>query len=166
MIAYSWRLGQLSLFQGDLSRALSRLERAMGLCRDADLSYYFPVIAVPLGIAYTLGGRVADTIPLLTQALDRVLPMFSRQRASGHFGWALLISSWVMMTGSFSLRSTNLGRSLQWQQGSCPQSVLRRKPSVPARRCESSSNLPRSLRQETMIRRIRYGSTSGRWVVR
>ena len=43
----------------------------MGLCQDADLPLYFPRIAAPLGAAYTLGGRVADAVPLLTQALEQ-----------------------------------------------------------------------------------------------
>jgi tetratricopeptide (TPR) repeat protein len=65
----SWGIGLLSLRQADLPRALPPLERAMGICRDADLPLYFPSMAVALGTAYTLGGRVADAVPLLTQAM-------------------------------------------------------------------------------------------------
>ena len=64
-------IGLLALRQGDLPRALPRLERAMGLCQDADLPLYFPWIAAALGAAYTLSGRVADAIPLLTQAMEQ-----------------------------------------------------------------------------------------------
>src|SRR4029434_10232739 len=32
---------------------------------------YFPRVAAALGAAYTLSGRVADAVPLLTQALDQ-----------------------------------------------------------------------------------------------
>jgi class 3 adenylate cyclase/tetratricopeptide (TPR) repeat protein len=64
-------IGLLSLRQGDLHKALSLLERAMGICQNADLSGYFPLIAVALGAAYTLGGRVADAVPLLTQAMQQ-----------------------------------------------------------------------------------------------
>jgi class 3 adenylate cyclase/tetratricopeptide (TPR) repeat protein len=71
LMAASWGLGFLSLRQGDLPRALPRLERAMGLCQDADIPAYFPLMAGTLGAAYTLVGRVADAVPLLTQAVDQ-----------------------------------------------------------------------------------------------
>jgi hypothetical protein len=50
----SWALGLLALRQGDLPRALPRLERAVGLCQDADLPLYFPQMTTTLGAAYTL----------------------------------------------------------------------------------------------------------------
>jgi class 3 adenylate cyclase/tetratricopeptide (TPR) repeat protein len=71
LMAAWWGLGQLSLRQGDLPRALPRLERAIGLCRDADIPAYFPLMAGALGAAYTLAGRVADAVPLLTQAVEQ-----------------------------------------------------------------------------------------------
>jgi class 3 adenylate cyclase/tetratricopeptide (TPR) repeat protein len=71
----SWGIGLLALGQGDLPRALPGLERAVGICQDVDLSLYFPVIAVALGAAYTLSGRVADAIPLLTQAMEQATAM-------------------------------------------------------------------------------------------
>src|SRR5207244_13466763 len=67
----SWGIGLLALRQGDLPRALRWLERAVGICQDADLPIYFPEMAGALGAAYTLGRRVADAVALLTQALDQ-----------------------------------------------------------------------------------------------
>ena len=67
----SWEIGLLALRQGDLPRALFRLEQAVALCQNADLPFYFPRMASVLGAAYTLGGRVADAVPLLTQALEQ-----------------------------------------------------------------------------------------------
>jgi tetratricopeptide (TPR) repeat protein len=67
----SYGVGLLSLWQGDLHGALPRLERAMGLCQDADLPIYFHQIAAPLGAAYALAGRVADAVALLTQAIEQ-----------------------------------------------------------------------------------------------
>jgi class 3 adenylate cyclase/tetratricopeptide (TPR) repeat protein len=64
-------IGLLALRQGDLPRALPLLERAIGICQDADLPLFFPWIAAALGAAYTLAGRVADAVPLLTQALGQ-----------------------------------------------------------------------------------------------
>ena len=64
-------LGLLALRQGDLSRAIPRLEQAMGICQDADLPAWFPRMAAALGAAYTLAGHVANTVPLLTQAMEQ-----------------------------------------------------------------------------------------------
>ena len=68
-------LGLLALRQGDLPRALPRLERAMGICQDADLPVFFPMTAAALGAAYTLGGRIADAVSLLTQAMAQISAM-------------------------------------------------------------------------------------------
>jgi tetratricopeptide (TPR) repeat protein len=67
----SWGIGLLCLRQGDLPRALPRLERAVSICQDANLPRFFPLMAAALGTAYTLGGRVADAVPLLTQAIEQ-----------------------------------------------------------------------------------------------
>jgi tetratricopeptide (TPR) repeat protein len=64
-------LGLVSLRQGDLSRALPVLERAVGICRDADIPANFPRMAAALGAAYTLAKRLADAVPLLTQAREQ-----------------------------------------------------------------------------------------------
>jgi class 3 adenylate cyclase/tetratricopeptide (TPR) repeat protein len=66
-----WGIGLLALRQGNLYRALPLLERAMGICQDADLPALFPLVAAALGAAYTLGGRLDDTVPYLTQALEQ-----------------------------------------------------------------------------------------------
>ena len=67
----SWGSGLLCLRQGDLPRALPRLERAVSICQDADLPLFFPLMAAALGTAYTLVGRIADAVPLLTQAMEQ-----------------------------------------------------------------------------------------------
>jgi tetratricopeptide (TPR) repeat protein len=71
----SWGIGLLVLRQGDLSRALPLLERAVGLCQAADMTSpaWFPWITAPLGAAYTLARRVADAVPLLTLALEQTM---------------------------------------------------------------------------------------------
>jgi tetratricopeptide (TPR) repeat protein len=69
----SWGIGLLALRQGDLPRTLPRLERAVGICQDADLSLFFPLMAATLGAAYNLAGRVADAVPLLTQAMEQIM---------------------------------------------------------------------------------------------
>jgi class 3 adenylate cyclase/tetratricopeptide (TPR) repeat protein len=70
MFAY-YGIGLLSLRQGDLSRALPQLQWAVGICQEADLPIFFPWMAAALGEVYTLGGRVADAVPLLTQAMEQ-----------------------------------------------------------------------------------------------
>jgi tetratricopeptide (TPR) repeat protein len=67
----SWGIGLLCLRQGELPRALPRLERAVSICQDTDLPRFFPLMASALGAAYTLGGRIADAVPLLTQAMEQ-----------------------------------------------------------------------------------------------
>jgi class 3 adenylate cyclase/tetratricopeptide (TPR) repeat protein len=69
----SWGAGLLAVRQGDLHRALPRLERAMSICQDADLSSWFPRVATALGAAYTLSGRIADAVQLLTQAMEQTV---------------------------------------------------------------------------------------------
>jgi predicted ATPase/class 3 adenylate cyclase len=71
----SWGIGLLFLRQGDLPRARPLLERAVDLCQNADLPFFFPLMAAALGTAYTLGGRIADAVPLLTQALEQTRAM-------------------------------------------------------------------------------------------
>jgi len=71
LILASWGSGLLALRQGDLPRALPLLERALGICRDVDIPARFPQIAAALVAAYTLAGRVADAVPLLTQAIQQ-----------------------------------------------------------------------------------------------
>jgi tetratricopeptide (TPR) repeat protein len=67
----SYGIGFLALRQGDLPKALPALERAMGVCREADLLLFVPRLAAALGAAYTLAGRTAEAIPLLLQAVEQ-----------------------------------------------------------------------------------------------
>jgi tetratricopeptide (TPR) repeat protein len=70
MWAY-YGIGLLALRQGDLPRALPWLARAMGICQEADLLLFVPRMAAALGAAYTLAGRAADAVELLTQAMEQ-----------------------------------------------------------------------------------------------
>jgi tetratricopeptide (TPR) repeat protein len=73
LMVASWGVGLLSLRQGDLPRTLLQLERAMSICHEADLPLFFPWMAAALGAAYTLDRRVADAVPLLTQAMEQII---------------------------------------------------------------------------------------------
>jgi class 3 adenylate cyclase/tetratricopeptide (TPR) repeat protein len=68
----SWGSGLPALRQGDLPRALPGLERAVRLCQDADLPALCPVLTAALGVAYTLAGRLADAVPLLTRVMAQM----------------------------------------------------------------------------------------------
>jgi tetratricopeptide (TPR) repeat protein len=68
----SYGAGLLSLCQGDLPKALPLLDRAMGICREADLLLFVPRVAAALGTAYILSGRVADAVALLTPAMEQL----------------------------------------------------------------------------------------------
>jgi class 3 adenylate cyclase/tetratricopeptide (TPR) repeat protein len=70
MWAY-YGIGLLSLRKGDLRQALTRLERAMGICQEASISIFFPRMAAALGAAYTLAGHLVDAVLLLTQAMEQ-----------------------------------------------------------------------------------------------
>jgi tetratricopeptide (TPR) repeat protein len=61
--------GVLALRQGDIPRAIPLLERGLGLCQDGGISSFLPALAMALGVAYALCGRVAETLPLLEQAV-------------------------------------------------------------------------------------------------
>src|SRR5262249_31416117 len=71
----AWGVGLLALRQGDLRRALPLLERAANFCQEAELPGFFARQAAALGAAYTLAGRIADAVPLLTQATEQVTAM-------------------------------------------------------------------------------------------
>jgi tetratricopeptide (TPR) repeat protein len=71
LMVASWGAGVLSLRRGDLSRGLPILERAVGICQDPNFSVWFTRLAPALGTAYTLAGRVADAVLLLTEALQQ-----------------------------------------------------------------------------------------------
>jgi tetratricopeptide (TPR) repeat protein len=105
-----WGSGLLALRQGHLSRALPLLERAVSLCQGADLRSYFPRMAAPLGAAYTLGGRGADAVALLTHALEQAtgtklfgdellcrLSLGEAQLVAGHLEEAHALAEGVLM---------------------------------------------------------------------
>src|SRR4030095_10200801 len=74
MWAY-YGIGLLSCCQGDLRRALPRLERTLGICQEEHLAIFFPRMAAALGAGYTLSGRVADAVALLTEAMEHTRTM-------------------------------------------------------------------------------------------
>jgi tetratricopeptide (TPR) repeat protein len=68
-----WGVGLLCLLQGDLPKALPILQRAVSLCQDTDRPGWFPLVAAALGATYTLSGRMADAISLLTPVVEQTM---------------------------------------------------------------------------------------------
>jgi tetratricopeptide (TPR) repeat protein len=114
----SWGCGLLALRQGDLPRALPLLERAVHICRDADLPAYFPRVAAALGEAYTLAGRAADAVPLLTQALEQATAtkrVSDQALSSLSLGEALALDGRMEEAHSFAEGALALARAHQEQ---------------------------------------------------
>jgi tetratricopeptide (TPR) repeat protein len=95
MWAY-WGVGLLALRQGDPHKALPWLKRAVRICQDADLPAWFPRMAVALGQAYTLVGRLSDAVPLLAQALELSM---ARERAQFQILARLSLGETHMLAG-------------------------------------------------------------------
>ena len=83
-VAYTG-LGVACLRRGEHARAITALERALGLIRDWNIALWFPRVASSLGAAYALGGRAAEGLPLVERAVERATTM----RLEG--GLALLV---------------------------------------------------------------------------
>jgi tetratricopeptide (TPR) repeat protein len=108
-----WGIGLLSLYHGDLPKALRLLERAIGSCQEAERPIVFPLVAAALGTAYTLDGRVADAVPLLTQAMEQSaatgsaafqalcrLSLGEAQMLAGHLGEANVLAEQALAQAS------------------------------------------------------------------
>jgi class 3 adenylate cyclase/tetratricopeptide (TPR) repeat protein len=64
-------VGLSYLRQGDRHQALPLLERAVGLCEEADMPFHFSLLAPVLGTAYILCGRVDEAVRLLERMLEQ-----------------------------------------------------------------------------------------------
>ena len=149
LMCASWGIGLLSLRQGDLPRALPRLERAVGICQDADLPFYFPWMAAALGAAYTLGGRVADAVPLLTQAMEQ-----STARETRGLSGALSVSPWgrrICWPAAWRRRTPS--PSARWRSPvSTRNAATRRMPCASSARLRRGASLQRSSRPKPHYR--------------
>jgi tetratricopeptide (TPR) repeat protein len=136
LMVASHGMGLLALRQGDLLRALPCLERAVRICHEADLPAYVPEIAAALGAAYTLEGRVADAVPLLTQAMAQLMTTgMGRAWAFCHLslGEAQLLAGRLDEAHSLAARALALA---QTHQARGNQAYARRLLGEIAARCE------------------------------
>ena len=81
-------IGRPYFLQGDLHQALPLLERAVGICEDADLPFFFSLLAADLGAAYVLCGRVDEAVRLLERVLEQAT---ASGRMGGQGGQARLL---------------------------------------------------------------------------
>jgi tetratricopeptide (TPR) repeat protein len=111
-----WKIGLLAFRQGDLPRALPLLERAMSICQDTDFPSFFSQVCADLGAAYTLGGRVADAVLLLTQALEQRVTMesiHSQALCSLSLGEAQMLSDHLEEAHALAERALAVAREHQ-----------------------------------------------------
>jgi tetratricopeptide (TPR) repeat protein len=110
-------IGLVSLRQGDLRRALSRLERAMVICQEADLPAFFLLVVSALSAAYTLGGHVADAVPLCTQVMEQTtatgMPVFEEVLCHLFLGEAQMLASHLEEAHTLTKRTLALARERQ-----------------------------------------------------
>jgi tetratricopeptide (TPR) repeat protein len=59
--------------QGDMSRALPMLERAVGLCQEWHIPLFLPRYTAALGLTYALAGRVTAGLALVEQGIEQVV---------------------------------------------------------------------------------------------
>ena len=67
LIEVCYGLSVVYLHQGDVLRAIPELEWAMGLCQDWHIPLFVPWLAVALGLAYALEGRVTVGLALVNK---------------------------------------------------------------------------------------------------
>jgi tetratricopeptide (TPR) repeat protein len=114
-------VGQLYLVQGDLVRAIPRLERGLALCRTWDFPSWVPWLASRLGAAYTLADRVADGLPLLEHAVEHAAAMGWKADASplaarlseAYLGAGRVQDSAVLAARALDLAQEHKGRGHQ-----------------------------------------------------
>jgi tetratricopeptide (TPR) repeat protein len=90
-------LGRLYLGKGDLSQAISVLERDLVRCQGANLPDQLVQIRAALGYAYALSGRVVEALPQLEQAVEQVphLTTYHHAFVAVHLGEAFLLAGHI-----------------------------------------------------------------------
>jgi class 3 adenylate cyclase/tetratricopeptide (TPR) repeat protein len=116
LTAANFSAGLVYLRQGDLHHATPILERGLTLCHKANALIWLPWGASALGYAYSLGGRVADGIPLLEQAVERAASMTMMVEQSLRVAWlseSHLLAGRVQDAIPLGLRALSLARTHQ-----------------------------------------------------
>ena len=77
----------LYLRWGDVQRAIPLLERAMALCQDWHIALFLPELAVALGLAYTLDGRVVAGLALVEHGVEQEVASARARRLALFVAW-------------------------------------------------------------------------------
>jgi tetratricopeptide (TPR) repeat protein len=109
LVHASYSLGLLYLRKGDFQRAISILERGVGLCRAKNISQWFSPVASALGYAYALAGRVAGAVSLLQEALEQAATL--RQRFHSAL-WVAYLGESYLLAGRRDDAAQLAGRAL------------------------------------------------------
>jgi tetratricopeptide (TPR) repeat protein len=110
---YSWiaaSLGPAQLYRlrGEVSQAIRILERALALCRDRDILVLSGTTAGFLGFVYVLSGRLAEGLPLLSEAQESEKQYQTLLVA--HMGEACLMAGRVDEAIAFADRALTFAR--------------------------------------------------------
>ena len=144
-------IGLLAIRQGDLPRALPQLERAMGICQEAGLPLFVPRMAAALGTAYTLSGRVADAVALLTQAMEQTM---ATETAGFQTLCSLPLSEAQVLAGrleeAHALVERTLALAREYQERGGQAYALRLLGEIAARREPPKSELAEAHYQQTL----------------
>lgn len=87
-------IGEVQLVRGDLVRAIPMLERAFNTGKSWNLHLFLPTTGGLLGLAYTLGGRIAEALPVLEEAETRApeIRIFNTPTAAIALGTVYLLA--------------------------------------------------------------------------
>jgi len=96
MIIIHGGLAWLHLYQGTLRHAISALKRGLDVCRASDLPFRSLRFTAALGYAFAVSGRIAEALPLLTQAVAQVASERPRIR---YADWLIWLAEGCLLAG-------------------------------------------------------------------
>jgi len=102
-------VGQLLLRQGDLAQALAVCERGLAVCQRHDLRDWLPTLAVRVGYAYALAGRLPEALTLLEQAIGQCEVMRAGALPAAYVSW---LGEAYLLAGHSDEASTQAQRAL------------------------------------------------------
>jgi len=103
-------VGLLYRRQGDVHKAILRLERALVLSQTINLPIFFPPTASSLGVTYALAGRAVEALPLLKQTMERLA---TGSRVLFHELVLTELSEGLLLVGCVDEASALAGRLLE-----------------------------------------------------
>jgi tetratricopeptide (TPR) repeat protein len=107
-------VGQLYLRRGDFPKAISILERGLGVCQAVNIRLWVPQFTSDLGTAYALSGRIAEALPLLEQAVAQGTAM---GRASRMPFWTAQLGMGYLLAGRLEDALLSAQRALALTHG-------------------------------------------------